>query len=89
MKNKKYTPAKQPDYSIPGLHGVSRGDRIIIMHLWDYREKDLKKTEWGRLHILEHMINYGPGRKKISLSAVKKTGTNLNLIHSGADSFNF
>jgi len=47
------------------------------MHLWDYREKDLKKTAWGRRHILEHMINYGPGRRKISLKAVKK---NWNLL---------
>jgi hypothetical protein len=49
------------------------------MHIWDYREKDLKKTEWGRMHILEHMINYGPGRSKISLSQVKKYWNKLNL----------
>lgn len=47
--------------------------------MWDYREKDLKKSQWGRLHILEHMINYGPGRKKISLSAVKKNWAKLEL----------
>ena len=49
------------------------------MRIWDYREKDLKKSVWGRLHILEHMINYGPGRKKISLKAVKKNWNVLEL----------
>ncbi|HCM82401.1 TPA: hypothetical protein DIS60_03480 [Patescibacteria group bacterium] len=49
------------------------------MHLWDYREKDLKKSAWGRKHLVEHMINYGPGRKKISLSLVKKYWSSLDL----------
>lgn len=47
------------------------------MHLWDYREKDLKKTAWGKNLILERMINYGPGKRKISLKEVKK---NWNLL---------
>ena len=50
-----------------------------LMHLWDYREKDLKKTAWGRRHLLEHMINYGPGRRKISLKAVKENWDKLEL----------
>lgn len=49
------------------------------MHLWDYREKDLKKTAWGRRHLLEHMLNYGPGRHKISLKAVKVNWNKLEL----------
>lgn len=50
------------------------------MHIfWDYREKDLKKSEWGRKLILERMINYGPGRRKISLSAVKKYWNELDI----------
>lgn len=49
------------------------------MHLWDYREKNLKKTEWGRMYILQNMINYGPGRRKISLKLVKKYWDKLDL----------
>lgn len=49
------------------------------MHIWDYREKDLKKSAWGRRYILENMINMGPGRKKISLKAVKKYWNDLNI----------
>lgn len=50
-----------------------------LMHIWDYREKDLKKTEWGRRYILQNMINYGPGRRKISLKLVKKYWNNLDI----------
>lgn len=49
------------------------------MHLWDYREKDLKKTMWGRKYILENMITMGPGRRKISLSRVKKLWNQLDI----------
>jgi len=49
------------------------------MHIWDYDEKKLKKSAWGRLHILEHMINYGPDKRKISLKQVKKNWTKLEL----------
>lgn len=52
---------------------------IELMHLWDYREKDLKKTAWGKNLILERMINYGPGRRKISLKAVKKNWGLLDI----------
>lgn len=41
-------------------------------YLWDYDEEELKKTEKGRIFILERMINYGPDGKKIKLSEVKK-----------------
>jgi len=44
--------------------------------LWDYEEKELKKTKAGRILILERMINYGPAGKKISLSEVKNVGIN-------------
>lgn len=49
------------------------------MHIWDYREKDLKKTVWGRRYILENMISMGPGRRKIPLSQVKKHWKELNI----------
>ena len=48
-------------------------------YLWDYNEKELKKTRLGRVKILERMINYGPGDKKIKLSEVKKYWAELNL----------
>ena len=35
-----------------------------MVYLWDYDEKELKKTEKGRIFILERMLNYGPGGKK-------------------------
>ena len=41
-------------------------------YLWDYDEKELEKTEKGRIFILQRMLNYGPGKKKIKLSEVKK-----------------
>ncbi len=43
-----------------------------MVYLWDYDEKELQKTEKGRIFILGRMINYGPGEKKIKLSEVKK-----------------
>ena len=49
------------------------------MHIWDYREKDLKKSEWGKKYILENMINMGPGRRKIPLSQVKKLWNELDI----------
>lgn len=50
-----------------------------MAYLWDYDEKELKKTEKGRIFILERMINYGPGKKKIRLSQVKKHWDKLHL----------
>jgi len=49
------------------------------MHIWDYRQKDLKKSVWGRRYILENMINMGPGRRKISLKEVKKNWPKLDI----------
>lgn len=49
------------------------------MHIWDYDEKELKKSDWGRRLILERMINYGPGRRKISLKEVRKNWKLLNI----------
>ena len=48
-------------------------------YLWDYDENELKKTESGRILILERMINYGPGKEKIKLSDVKKYWDKLDL----------
>lgn len=51
-------------------------------YLWDYDEKELKKTESGRIKILERKINYGPGKgKKIKLADVKKYWDRLELFH--------
>jgi len=49
------------------------------MHIWDYREKDLKKTEWGRRYILQNMITMGPGKRKISKKLVKKYWHDLDI----------
>ncbi len=49
-------------------------------YLWDYDYDKLKKTEQGRIKILERMINYGPGEgEKIPLSQVKKYWDKLDL----------
>lgn len=48
--------------------------------LWDYDRKTLQKSEQGRILILERMINYGPGGKKIKLSEVKKYWDKLHLF---------
>jgi len=48
--------------------------------MWDYDINELKKTEAGRIKILERMINYGPGKgEKIKLSLVKKYWDKLDL----------
>lgn len=47
--------------------------------IWDYDIKELKKTEEGRIKILERMINYGPGKEKIKLADVKKYWDKLKL----------
>ena len=51
-----------------------------MLGLWDYDENELKKTASGRRKILERKINYGPGKEKISLSAVKREWKNLDLF---------
>lgn len=49
--------------------------------IWDYDEAELKKTEAGRIMILERLINYGPTKKgeKIPLKLVKKYWHRLDL----------
>lgn len=49
--------------------------------IWDYDIKELKKTEKGRIFLLERLINYGPSNKgeKIKLSMVKKYWDKLDL----------
>ena len=49
--------------------------------IWDYDIEELKKTEQGRLLILERMINYGPSPgEKIPLAEVKKNWDKLQLF---------
>lgn len=48
--------------------------------IWDYDEKELQKTEAGRIIILERMINNGPKKgEKIKLKLVKKYWNKLHL----------
>ncbi|MDO8610544.1 MAG: hypothetical protein Q7R95_08415, partial [bacterium] len=49
-------------------------------YLWDYDYDELKKTEQGRIKILERMINYGPGKdEKIPLKLVRKYWDELHI----------
>lgn len=50
-----------------------------MTYLWDYDRKKLEKTEKGRIFLLERMVNYGPGNKKIDLKLVKKYWDKLHL----------
>ncbi len=55
-----------------------------MVKMWDYDIEELKKTEQGRIMILERMINYGPDKgEKIKLADVKKYWDKLQL-HPGA-----
>lgn len=48
--------------------------------IWDYDVNKLKKTEAGRILILERQINYGVDKgEKIKLSLVKKYWNKLQL----------
>lgn len=50
--------------------------------LWDYDVEELKKTEQGRIKILERKINYGPEKgEKIKLAEVKKYWNRLELFN--------
>ena len=52
-------------------------------YLWDYDINELKKTEQGRIKILERIINYGPREgEKINLVKVKKYWHKLDLYHN-------
>ncbi len=49
--------------------------------VWDYDPEELKKTEKGRIFLLERQINYGPDEGvKIKLADVKKYWNQLNLF---------
>lgn len=49
--------------------------------VWDYNKNELKKTEKGRIFLLERSINYGPENgEKIKLSDVKKYWHKLELF---------
>lgn len=53
-----------------------------MAHVWDYDIKELKKSERGRLLLLERQINYGvypSDKEKIKLSEVKKYWNKLNI----------
>jgi len=50
-------------------------------YLWDYDERELEKTQSGRIKILERKINYGPKKgEKISRSEVKRYWDKLELF---------
>jgi hypothetical protein len=50
-------------------------------YLWDYDINALKKTDAGKIKILERMINYGPDKgEKINLAEVRKNWDKLNLF---------
>ena len=51
-----------------------------MANVWDYDVDELKKTEKGRILLLERKINYGPGKEKIKLSLVKKYWNKLHLF---------
>ena len=52
-----------------------------MVFIWDYDINELKKTETGRIKILERMINYGPDKgEKIKLALVKKYWDRLDLF---------
>lgn len=49
--------------------------------VWDYDVEELKKTEKGRIFLLERKLNYGPDEgEKIQLSEVKKYWDKLELF---------
>ena len=53
-----------------------------MQSLWDYDEKELQKTEEGRIFMLERMINYGVYLKsgvKIRLEDLKKYWSRLQI----------
>jgi len=51
-----------------------------MQHVWDYDVEELKKTESGRLLLLERQINYGVDEgKKIDLHEVKKNWDKLKI----------
>ena len=62
-----------------------------MAYLWDYNEKELEKSEQGRILLLERQINYGvymSDKIKIKLSDVKKYWNKLKLEPSRRKLFN-
>jgi len=56
-------------------------DKIEYMvYLWDYDEKELKKTEKGRIFLLERMINLVQAKRKLSFHKSKNTGKSSTLV---------
>ena len=63
-----------------------------MVYLWDYDIKELKKTESGRIKILERMINFGvylKDKQKISLKEVKKYWHRLKIEPGRRNFFKF
>ena len=63
-----------------------------MAYLWDYDINELKKTEQGRIFILERQINYGffsSDTKKIKLAKVKKYWDKLHLFTGPKRLFEF
>lgn len=53
-----------------------------MVHVWDYDESELKKTEKGRILMLERMINYGvylKDKERLPLNLVKKYWNKLRI----------
>lgn len=53
-----------------------------MTHLWDYEEETLKKSNRGRLLLLERKINYGiyaGDKEKLDLQRIKKNWRNLKI----------
>ena len=53
-----------------------------MTHIWDYDEKELKKTEKGRILMLERLINYGvylKDKNRLPISLVRKYWDKLRL----------
>ena len=49
--------------------------------IWDYNVNELKKTEGGRILLLERTLNYGPEKGEIiDSSQVKKYWHKMNLF---------
>lgn len=49
--------------------------------VWDYDPEVLKKTEKGRILLLERQINYGPEPgQKISLELVRNYWKSMNIL---------
>ena len=60
-------------------------EAMLYLHymksIWDYDANELRKSEKGRILLLERQINYGPEKgEKIKLGDVKKYWDKLNLI---------